>query len=106
MRGGFCSGVHAVLWHFVQAARGRLNALAVEVIERQSALANRVGLLNGFCHVCLGERGGFNQRTPRGQLRGERRGKRATGSVQVFFVHALAAGRSGCCSRPTTASSS
>src|SRR6266704_4869607 len=90
MRGGFGGGVQAVLRDFVNAAGGRLDAPAVEMIERNAALADGVTLFDGFGDVGLGESGGFEERTPGGELRGKCRGKRTTCSVQGLFLHAVA----------------
>ena len=49
--GGVGGGMQAVLGHFVDAPRRRLNALAIEMVERDAAFADRVALLNGFCDV-------------------------------------------------------
>src|ERR1700741_4350549 len=70
--GGFGGRVQAVLRDFVDAARGGLNALAVEMIERHAALADGVALFDRFGDVGLGKCGGFEQPPARCQLRGER----------------------------------
>jgi hypothetical protein len=51
VRAGFGGGVHAMLWNFVDAARGRFLVNAVEVIQRTGTLANRKSLFDGLCHV-------------------------------------------------------
>ena len=43
---GLCRRMHAMLWHFVNAASGRLNALPVEMVERYAALPDGIRLLN------------------------------------------------------------
>src|SRR5690242_20058505 len=58
---GFGGGVHAVLGNFVDAAGGGLNALAIEMIERDAALAHRIALFDSFRDVSLGQRGRFEQ---------------------------------------------
>jgi len=57
--GGFGGGVHAVLGNFVDAAGGRLDALAEEMIERQAAFSDSVGFFDSFGYVNFGECGGF-----------------------------------------------
>src|SRR5258705_11958549 len=57
--GGFGGGVHAMLGDFVDAAGGRLDALAVEMVERHPALPDGVAFVAGFCNVRFGERGGL-----------------------------------------------
>ena len=59
VRGGFGGGVHAVLGDFVDTARGRLDALAVEMIERDTAFADGVALFDGLGDVGFREGGGF-----------------------------------------------
>src|SRR6266851_3783204 len=86
--GGFGGGMEAVLRHFVDAARGCLDALAIEVIERGAALADGIALFDGFGDVRFGESGRFEQRASGGKLRGKCRGKRAAGAVQRLFFHA------------------
>src|SRR6266446_5783193 len=49
--GGFGGGVHAVLGDFVDAAGGRLDALAIEMIEGDAAFADGVALFDGFRDV-------------------------------------------------------
>jgi len=44
--GGFGGGMHAVLRDFVNAARGGLYALAVEMIERDTAFSDRISFFN------------------------------------------------------------
>ena len=70
MRGGFGGGVHAVLGHFVDAAGGGLDALAIEMIEGHTAFADRVALFDCFRDVGFGECGRFDQRARRSKLRG------------------------------------
>src|SRR5260370_9175195 len=54
VRSGFGGGVHAVLGHFVDAAGGRLDALAIEMIEWDAAFADGVALFDGFGDVGFG----------------------------------------------------
>jgi len=81
--------VHAVLGDFVDAAGGRLDALAVEMIERDAAFADGIALFDGFGDVGFGERGGFEERTRGSKLRGNRRRKRAAGSVCALRLDAI-----------------
>src|SRR5258707_11782024 len=57
--GGFGGGVHAVLGDFVDTAGGRLDALAIEMIERDTAFADGVALFDGFGDVSFGEGSSF-----------------------------------------------
>src|SRR5206468_9577680 len=75
--GGLGSGMQAVLRHFVDAARRRLDALAVEMVERNASLADGVTLFDGFGDVRFRERRGFEQRAAGGELCGERGRKRS-----------------------------
>src|SRR5438445_4191562 len=61
--GGFGGGVHAVLGDFVEAAGGRLDLVAIKMVERDSTFADGVTLLDGFGYVGLGESGGLEKRT-------------------------------------------
>jgi len=70
--GGFGGGVHAVLGNFVDPARGRFDALAVEMIEGDAAFADGVTFFDGFGDVGFRKRGGFEQAASGGQLRGQR----------------------------------
>src|SRR5256886_12557765 len=88
--GGFGRGVHAVLGNFVDAAGGRLDALAVEMIELDAALADGIALFDGFRDVGLGQRGRLEQRAPSGKLRGKCGGKRTPRAVRSLFFHAVA----------------
>ena len=58
MGGGFGGGVHAVLRNFVEASRGRLDLVAIEMIEGDSAFANGVAFLDCLGYVGFGQRGG------------------------------------------------
>src|SRR5260370_11602908 len=51
--GGFGGGMQAVLRDFVDAAGGRLDALAVKMIERDAAFSAPRALLHCFCYVSL-----------------------------------------------------
>src|SRR5690348_7583073 len=70
--GGFGGGMQAVLRHFVDAAGRRLDALAIEMIERDAALADGVTLLDSHGDVGLGQSSGFEERAAGSELRGER----------------------------------
>ena len=59
MRGGLGGRVHAVLRDLVQAASGRLDFVAIEMVEGDSALANGVGFLDRLRDVSLGQGGGL-----------------------------------------------
>src|SRR5436309_6880310 len=89
--GGFGGGVHAVLGDFVDAAGGRLDALAVEMIERDAALANGVAFFDGFGDVSFGERRSFKKSARGGQLRSDGGRKGAASSVRVVRFHPVAA---------------
>src|SRR5260370_25137173 len=89
VRDGFGGGVHAVLGDFVDAAGGGLNALAVEMIERNAALADGVALFDGLSDVGFGESRGFEQSAACCQLRGQRRSKTTAGSVRIVCLHAI-----------------
>ena len=56
--------MHAVLRHFVDAARRRFLMEAEKLIERAGTLADLVGLFDGFGDVGLGEHHGFAQLRP------------------------------------------
>src|SRR5437868_4175285 len=86
MSGGFGGGVHAVLGDFVEAAGGRLDLVAIKMVEWDATFADRVALLDGFGYVGLGESGGLEQRTSCAQVSGERTGESAAGTVQEFFL--------------------
>src|SRR6266851_2964090 len=88
--GGFGGGMHAVLGDFVNAAGGRLNTLAIEMIERNAAFADGVALFDGFGDISFGERSGLEQGAASGKLRGKCRGKGAACTVQGLFFHAVA----------------
>ena len=63
VRSGFGGWVHAVLGDFVKAAGGRLDLMAIKMVERDSTFADGVTLLDGFGYVGLGESGGLEKRT-------------------------------------------
>src|SRR6202008_3384271 len=88
--GGFGGGVHAVLGDFVNTAGGRLDALAVEMIERNAAFADGAALFYGFGDRGFGERGGFEQAAASGKLSDKCGCKGAAGAVQSLFLHAAA----------------
>ena len=90
MRGGFGGGVHAVLRDFVDAAGGRLNALAIEMIEGDAAFADGVALFDGLGDIGFGQRGGFEEGASRGKLSGKCGGKRTARAVQSLFLDAVA----------------
>ncbi len=90
MSGGFGGGVHAVLGDFVDAAGGRFDALAVEMVKWDAAFANGVAFFYGFGDVGFGEGGGFKHRASGGQLRSECGRKGAACTVQGFFLNAVA----------------
>src|SRR6266700_4516245 len=89
--GGFGGGMQAVLRDFVDAASGRLDALAVKVIERDASFPDRIALLDGFGDVSLRQGRRFEQRPARGKLCGKRRSKGAARPVGVLGLHPLAA---------------
>src|SRR2546428_4569945 len=89
--GGFGGGVHAVLGDLVDAAGGRLDALAVEMIERDVALTNGVAFFDGFGDVSFGERRSFKKSAGGGQLRSDGGRKGAASSVRVVRFHPVAA---------------
>ena len=86
MGGGFGGGMHAVLRDFVKAAGGWLDLVAIEMVERSSALADRVTLFDCFRDIGFGERRSFKQRTPSGKMRSDSAGEGAAGAVQSFFL--------------------
>ena len=57
-------GVQAVLRHFVDAARGRLDLVTIKMIQRRAAFAGRVALLDGFGDVGFREHGRLHQWAP------------------------------------------
>ena len=59
MSGGFGGGVHAVLGDFVETAGGRLDLVAIKMVEWDATFADRIALLDGFGYVGLGESGGL-----------------------------------------------
>jgi hypothetical protein len=59
MSGGFGGGVHAVLRDFMEATGGRLDLVAIKMVERDSTFADGVALLDGFGYVGLSEGGGL-----------------------------------------------
>ena len=69
--GGFSGRMHAVLWYFVNTARGRFLVEAEELIQRASAFADVIGLLNSFGDVSLGENHRFAQLLTAGKLCGD-----------------------------------
>jgi hypothetical protein len=77
--------MHTVLRDFVQASRGWFDFVAIEMVEGNSAFANRVALLDGFGDVGFGQGGGFKQGSPGGKMGGDCTGESATGAVQDFF---------------------
>src|SRR5258706_8954038 len=81
--GGFGGRVHAMLGDFVDAASGRLDALAVEMIERHAAFPDGVAFFDGFCNVGFGECGGFQERATGSEQRGKCCRKRAAGCLGV-----------------------
>src|SRR6266849_7041677 len=87
--GGFGGGVHTVLGDFVDAAGGRLDALAVKMIEGHAAFADGVAFFDGFGDVGFGERGSFEHRASGGKLRGKCGGERAARTVQDLFLDAV-----------------
>jgi len=87
VRGGFGGGMQPVLGHFMDAARRRLDALAIEMVERNAPFADGVTLLDGFRDVGFGQRGRFEQRTAGSELRCERGRKGAAGAMRVFDLY-------------------
>src|SRR2546428_8407375 len=65
--GGFGGGVHAVLGNLVDAAGGRLDALAVEMIRRDPAPGHGVAFFDGLGGVSLGRRRSFKNAGRGGQ---------------------------------------
>ena len=51
MSSGFGGWVHAVLGDFVETAGGRLDFVAIKMVERDSTFADRIALLDGFRYV-------------------------------------------------------
>src|SRR5260370_27918274 len=60
VRGRFGGGVHAVLGDFVDPASGRLDALAIEMIERDPALPHGIAPFDGLRHVSFREGSGLD----------------------------------------------
>lgn len=61
MGGRFGGGVQAVLGDFVDAAQRRFDALAIEMVERNTALAYGIALFNGFGDVSFRQRRSFEE---------------------------------------------
>src|SRR5260370_42680966 len=95
--GRFGGGGHAVLGDFVDPASGRLDALAIEMIERDAALANGIALFDGFRHVSFREGSSLEQQTSGSELRGKRGRKGASRAVQGLFPDAIAGQLKGFC---------
>ena len=66
--GGFRGGMHSVLRNFVDATRGRFLMEAIKLIQRASALANRVRLLDRLCDISLRENHGLAKLLPARQV--------------------------------------
>src|SRR6266481_908819 len=81
--------MHAVLWHFVDAASGRFDLLAEEMIQRQTTFPNGIGFLDRFGYIDLGERRSLQQSSPGRQLCGKGGSERAAGPVKMIFVGLL-----------------
>src|SRR5689334_15130931 len=86
MSSGFRGGMHAVLRDFVKAAGGRLDLVAIEMVEGDSALADRVALFDGFRDVGFGQCGSLEQGAASSKMGSDSAGKRAAGAVQRFFL--------------------
>src|SRR5260370_26637051 len=71
--GGFGGGMHAVLGDFVDAAGGGLDALAIEMIERNAAFADGIALLDPFGDVGLRQGSGLEQSAACAERSGKRR---------------------------------
>lgn len=61
VRRGLRRWMHAMLWHFMDATRRRLNPLPVEMVERYAAFPDGIGLLDRFRRVCFRECRCFKQ---------------------------------------------
>jgi hypothetical protein len=49
--------VHTVLGDFVEAAGGRLDLVAIKMVEWDATFADRIAFLDGFRHIGFSERG-------------------------------------------------
>ena len=59
VRGGLGGRMHAMLRDFVYTAGGRLDFVAVEMVEGDTPFANGVGFLDGLRNVGFGQSGGL-----------------------------------------------
>jgi hypothetical protein len=64
--------MHAVLRHFVDAARRRFLVSAIEMIEGTRALPDSKTIFNGFHYVSLGKHNRLVQAATQSELRGNR----------------------------------
>src|SRR5579859_6250005 len=85
--------MHAVLRNFVDAAGGGFLVEAIKLIEGTRSFADSVTFLDGFEDISLRENQRLLKLLPQRQLRGDRGGKRATGTVGVLAFHMIAAKR-------------
>ena len=83
MGGGLGGGVHAVLGHFVDAARCLLLIKAEQLVERAGAFADGVGVLDGLGDVGLREDHGFAEIYSTAELRDNGGRKCAARAVRV-----------------------
>ena len=72
MRGRFGCGVHAVLRHFVDAARGRLLMRAIKMVEGARSLPNGETVFDSFQHIGFRKHYRFPQAASQSELGGNR----------------------------------
>src|SRR5260370_2217221 len=77
--------MHAVVGDFVDAAGGRFDLVAIEMVERDSAFADGVGFLDRFRNVSLSQRGGFKQGAAGRKMSRNDAREGATSAVQAFY---------------------
>jgi len=80
-------------WGLVNAPGGGARCVAIEMIERDTALADRVALSIAFRNVSLGKCSGLEQSPSRCQLRGLAPRQKYAGAVQVILVGLLSGQR-------------
>ena len=69
--GGFGGRMHAVLRHFVDAARRRFLVETEELVQGAGSFADLVGLFDRLGDISLGENHRFAQLLSAGELRGD-----------------------------------
>src|SRR5262252_8731678 len=91
MSGRLGGRMQPVLRHFMGAAGQRFYFHTIKMVERQAPFSDRIGFLDRFHDISLGEGCGFEKRAAGRQLRGDSRRECTTRAVGMFDLYLVAA---------------